>query len=73
MPDKTFAMKKIICAVLLTAILACNQEPKTVIASATSTDAKAMYEKNLAVLQSGITAFEKEDINENFLNKYLDK
>jgi len=56
-------MKKIICAVLLTAILACNQEPKTVAASATSTDAKALYEKNLAVLQSGISAFEKEDIN----------
>jgi len=55
-------MKKLIFgSALLATILACNQ-PKTETASA-STDAKALYEKNLASLQSGISAFEKKDIN----------
>lgn len=55
-------MKKLIfCAAILATILACNQ-PKTETAS-DATGAKALYEKNLASLQSGISAFEKEDIN----------
>ena len=54
-------MKKLIfCSAILATILACNQ-PKTETAS--DATAKALYEKNLASLQSGISAFEKEDIN----------
>ena len=61
-------MKKIIIGfVLLVTITDCNQATKTEApastTSSTGADMKALYEKNLSTLQSGISAFEKEDLN----------
>ena len=65
-------MKKIIFLLLgLSVLFSCNEPAKTDdTASATSdtssknSDAKALYEKNLASLKSGITAFENEKIDD---------
>ena len=58
-------MKKVffysVCSLLL---VACNQETKTDDAgSKKSDDTNALYEKNLADLKAGISAFEKGDID----------
>jgi limonene-1,2-epoxide hydrolase len=56
-------MKKLIflCFVSLL-ILSCNQSSKKEETSSTGKDMKALYEKNLATLKTGIAAFEKKDM-----------
>lgn len=44
-------------------ILSCNQKAATSDASSENNDAKALYEKNLGILKTGITAFENEQID----------
>ena len=65
-------MKKIIFFSLLLAVFfSCNDSAKTVDTTSTSSDstsqtsdAKALYEKNLASLQAGNTAFENEKLDD---------
>jgi ketosteroid isomerase-like protein len=64
-------MKKIIFFSLLLAVLySCNDSAKTDATASTSadttnkSDTKALYEKNLASLQAGITAFENEKMED---------
>jgi hypothetical protein len=65
-------MKKIVFFSLLLGVLySCNDSSKTEGTSSTSSDstsntsdAKALYEKNLATLQTGITAFENEKMDD---------
>ncbi len=57
--------KIIIYPIVLLFIFSCNDDSKTAGVAATDTkaaDMKATYEKNLASLQAGIAAIEKEDI-----------
>lgn len=63
-PTKTPGMKKILFASVASLfILACNNdEKKEDAASKKDADMKALYEKNLASLQKGISAFENKDI-----------
>ena len=63
-------MKKLIAGfVIVVTIICCNQPNKTETPDSTSTssptgaDMKALYDKNLSTLQTGISAFEKEDLN----------
>lgn len=65
-------MKKLIFGLAISVtIMACNEPSKTETSASTSNEAsasasndmKALYEKNLSTLQTGISAFEKEDIN----------
>ena len=56
-------MQKIIFLSLITfALFSCNESVKTDDTTSKNSDAKALYEKNLAMLQNGITAFENEKI-----------
>lgn len=61
-------MKKLLCcAIVLMAMIACNQKEKEKEAdgsSGTKTDTKALFEKNLAALKASITAFENEKIDD---------
>jgi hypothetical protein len=65
-------MKKVIFFSLLVCVLfSCNESAKTGDTTATSSDstsktsdAKALYEKNLASLQAGITGFENEKMDD---------
>ena len=57
--------KLIIYSIALLLICSCNDDSKTAGVAATDTkaaDMKAVYERNLASLQSGIAAIEKEDM-----------
>lgn len=65
-------MKKLIFGLaILVTIMACNQQSKTETSASSgneasasaSNDMKALYEKNLSTLQTGLSAFEQEDIN----------
>jgi ketosteroid isomerase-like protein len=59
----------LLCSVLLVALIGCNEDTKTTDDSAKKnddtkvTEAKAMYEKNLAALKANFASFEKEDID----------
>ena len=65
-------MKKVIfLSIVLCVLFSCNEPAKTDDATFTASDstsktsdAKALYEKNLASLQAGITAFENEKIDD---------
>ena len=53
----------IVLPVLLTILLSCNKPVKTETSAPVGNDMKALYEKNLSSLKTGISAFEKKDIN----------
>ena len=65
-------MKRIFfSALLITVLFSCNDATKTESSASTSSDStsntsdtKALYEKNLASLQAGITAFENEKMDD---------
>ena len=65
-------MKKVIFfSLALCAFFSCNESAKTDDTTSTTSDttskasdAKALYEKNLASLQAGITAFENEKLDD---------
>jgi hypothetical protein len=57
-------MKKFfLFATFIAFIVSCNQESKTETASTEDADMKALYEKNLATLKTGIDAIEKGDLD----------
>ena len=58
-------MKKVIAwSVLSFAVLACTQNQKPAEAPSKNAEAKAQFEKNLATLKAGISAFENEQIDQ---------
>jgi len=56
--------KTILWSLPFIALLACNQNQKPVETQSKSAEAKAQYEKNLAVFKAAVTAFENEKIDE---------
>ena len=58
-------MRKVFFLMLAAIVFfSCNQSAKTDDSTSKNADAKALYEKNLATIKSGITAFENEKIED---------
>lgn len=58
-------MRKVIFLLLVAVVFfSCNESAKTDDSTSKNADAKALYEKNLATIKSGITAFENEKIED---------
>ena len=55
-------MKAIPCAILAVVMLACGQQPKTDEASFKRTKSLALFERNKEVLQIGLEAFQREQM-----------
>src|SRR5262245_12740140 len=67
-------MKPLFCSAIILTLLACNDQSKQsteVKSTSSSTDMKALYEKNLATLKYAVAALEKEDIKQ-FDSNYAD-